>query len=211
MRTITAETISANAEKLTANLNAGLDKLEASLPTVPARVLHLQRAVANAYYERTNEFWMTVATQSKDVAQAVRAGTNTVTGQAKAAFADFTKTAQVGTNTVIGQARAVATDVAKTARTNVSTVAGQAAAQSRKVAKTAETSTTTVIDTAINAVDEAVTETNDVVEDAVETTPGSGRPYERWTKAELLERARELEIEGRTTMSKRQLITALRG
>lgn len=189
MRTITAETISANAEKLTANLNAGLDKLEASLPTVPARVLHLQRAVANAYYERTNELWTTVATQSKDVAQAVRAGTNTV----------------------IGQARAAVTDVAKTARTNVSTVAGQAAAQSRKVAKTAETSTTTVIDTAINAVDEAVTETNDVVEDAVETTPGSGRPYERWTKAELLERARELEIEGRTTMSKRQLITALRG
>lgn len=214
MLTINTETISANAEKLNANINAGLDKLEAALPTVPARVLHLQRAVANAYYERTTEFWMTVATQTKDFAEAVRTGANTVTGQAKAALGDFAKTAQTGANTVVGQARAVATDVAKNAQTGANTVVGQAAAQGRKVAKVAETNTTKVIDTAISAVDEAVTEATEVVEgaveDVVETTPGSGKPYEQWTKAELLERARELEIEGRTSMSKRQLITALR-
>ena len=29
------------------------------------------------------------------------------------------------------------------------------------------------------------------------TTPGSGTPYEQWTKAELVERAKELDIEGR--------------
>ncbi|MBO9422105.1 Rho termination factor N-terminal domain-containing protein [Labrenzia sp. R4_2] len=40
---------------------------------------------------------------------------------------------------------------------------------------------------------------------------GSQPPYEDWTKEELYERARELEIEGRSEMSKDELIGALRG
>ncbi|MGS4887462.1 DUF7218 family protein [Roseibium sp. MB-4] len=39
---------------------------------------------------------------------------------------------------------------------------------------------------------------------------GSQPPYEDWTKEELYERARELEIEGRSEMSKDELIGALR-
>ena len=39
---------------------------------------------------------------------------------------------------------------------------------------------------------------------------GSKPPYEEWTKDELLQRARELEIEGRSTMTKDELIAALR-
>ena len=210
MLTMTAEKLSANAEKLTANVNAGLDKLEESLPTIPARVLHLQRAVANAYYERTTEFWMTVATQTKDFAENVRTGANTVTGQAKAAFADFAKTAQTGANTVVGQARSAATDVAKNAQTGTNTVVGQAAAQGRKVAKVAEKNTSKVIDTAIKNVEDAADAVEGVVEDVVDTAPGSGTPYEQWTKADLLARAKETGVEGRTTMSKRQLIAALR-
>ncbi len=35
-------------------------------------------------------------------------------------------------------------------------------------------------------------------------------PYENWTKEELYERAQELDIDGRSGMSKRQLISALR-
>lgn len=41
-------------------------------------------------------------------------------------------------------------------------------------------------------------------------TPGSGRPYEQWTKAELYQRAQELDIDGRSTMNKDDLIEALR-
>lgn len=44
----------------------------------------------------------------------------------------------------------------------------------------------------------------------VDETPGSGRPYEQWTKAELYQRAQELEIDGRSTMNKDDLIEALR-
>ena len=36
-------------------------------------------------------------------------------------------------------------------------------------------------------------------------------PYENWTKKDLLQRAREIGIKGRSSMSKSQLITALRG
>ncbi|AUQ73465.1 DUF7218 family protein [Phaeobacter piscinae] len=39
---------------------------------------------------------------------------------------------------------------------------------------------------------------------------GKAPPYEDWTKDELMERARELEVEGRSTMSKDELTKALR-
>ncbi|WP_316014835.1 Rho termination factor N-terminal domain-containing protein [Roseobacter sp. HKCCA0434] len=39
---------------------------------------------------------------------------------------------------------------------------------------------------------------------------GSNPPYEEWTKDELYDRAQELEIEGRSNMSKEELIDALR-
>lgn len=38
---------------------------------------------------------------------------------------------------------------------------------------------------------------------------GKAKPYEQWTRDELYERARELEIDGRSSMSKDDLITAL--
>lgn len=40
---------------------------------------------------------------------------------------------------------------------------------------------------------------------------GQAPLYEAWTKDELMERARDLEIEGRSEMTKDQLIDALRG
>ena len=39
---------------------------------------------------------------------------------------------------------------------------------------------------------------------------GEAPPYEEWTKDELYERAQELEIEGRSGMTKDELISALR-
>lgn len=41
-------------------------------------------------------------------------------------------------------------------------------------------------------------------------TPGQGVPYEQWTKAQLYERAQELEVAGRSQMSKDELVAALR-
>lgn len=39
---------------------------------------------------------------------------------------------------------------------------------------------------------------------------GEAEPYDQWTRDELRSRARELGIEGRSTMNKSQLIKALR-
>jgi hypothetical protein len=39
---------------------------------------------------------------------------------------------------------------------------------------------------------------------------GHSRPYEEWTKQELVRRAREIGIKGRSSMSKGQLVSALR-
>jgi len=40
---------------------------------------------------------------------------------------------------------------------------------------------------------------------------GKAPPYEDWTKDALLERARELDVAGRSGMSKAELVDALRG
>ncbi|MGB3733929.1 MAG: Rho termination factor N-terminal domain-containing protein [Ilumatobacter sp.] len=39
---------------------------------------------------------------------------------------------------------------------------------------------------------------------------GAAPPYEEWTKDELYERAQELDVDGRSDMTKDQLIAALR-
>ena len=39
---------------------------------------------------------------------------------------------------------------------------------------------------------------------------GEASPYEEWTKSELYERAQEVGIDGRSSMSKSELISALR-
>ena len=104
-------------------------------------------------------------------------------------------TAQTASRTVTGQTRAARTDVLTTATRNAKMVVGQARAQGRHVASRAKEEATDLIDTAI---------------DSVDPNPGSTKPYEQRTKAELLERAQELGIAGRTSLNKKQLIAALR-
>jgi hypothetical protein len=150
-----------------------LDRLERSLPTVPARVVRLQRVVAGGTYDQVADAVQTVVTATRN----------------------FLETARVSGRTVTGQTRAAGVDVVDTATRNAKQVVGQTKAQGRRVATTATQQVTDVLDAAIDAVDPA---------------PGSGKPYEQWTKAELLSRADELGIERRSTLSKKQLIAALR-
>jgi hypothetical protein len=46
---------------------------------------------------------------------------------------------------------------------------------------------------------------------SVASRGGSSPSYDEWTKKDLLRRAREIGIKGRSSMSKAQLISALRG
>ena len=182
-------------DAITAGVNSGLDKLEAALPTVPARVLRLQRTAASAYCERTSAFWSGVGDATKSFLDTARVSGKTVVGQARAAATDVAETTRTGAATVAGQARAAGEQVTRSARTGANRVSGQASAQGRKVAETAESAATKVVDDAIDAIDDQ---------------PGTGTPYEQWTKAQLVERAREVGVPNRARMSKAQLIKALR-
>ncbi len=74
-------------------------------------------------------------------------------------------------------------------------VAGQASAQGAHVAAKVDRE-------ANHVVDEATRKASD--------RPSSGTAYEDWTKAQLLDRARQLDIDGRATMNKAELVDALR-
>jgi cell division septum initiation protein DivIVA len=154
-------------------LTTQLDRLENSLPSVPARVVRLQRVMARSAYEQAVDAVQTLLEATRNVLDTTRISGRTVTGQTRAAGSDLVASASRNAKQVVGQARA----------------------QGRRVASSARQEVTEVIDAAIDAVDPA---------------PGSGKPYEQWTKAELLDRAQQLGIEGRTALNKKQLIAALR-
>jgi hypothetical protein len=98
-------------------------------------------------------------------------------------------------NAVVQSIVGATRNISETTRRSGRTVTGQARAEARQVAEQVEAEVTGVIDAGIDAVDEH---------------PGSGTPYEQWTKAELLDRAKQLGIEGRYGLNKKQLISALR-
>ncbi|MET0461441.1 MAG: Rho termination factor N-terminal domain-containing protein [Ilumatobacteraceae bacterium] len=201
----------------TATLTEQLDKLESNLPVVSARVLRLQRTLAGAAFDRTAAIVTTVAENTKAFLETARVSGKTVTGQARAAGSDVLSTTSTGIKTVTGQARAAGSDVLNTASTGAKTVAGQATRAASDVASTTKTGARTVSGQSkaqgkkvSKAATAQATKTVDSAIDAVEDKPGTGKPYEQWTKAELLERAQDLDIDGRSGLNKKQLIAALR-
>jgi hypothetical protein len=110
------------------------------------------------------------------------------------------KRGSTGAKTLSGQASSAAERSSDAIRNAVEVtknasreVRGQAKAQTGATVGTAERKAVSVMDRAVDAIDDR---------------PAGA--YETWTKAELYERAQELDIDGRSGMSKKQLIGALR-
>jgi hypothetical protein len=141
----------------------------------------------------------TVTGQTRSAADrtATSAGTGAkeVVGQTRVAAERTIDTARTGANTVAGQARSAADRTASTARSSAREVSGQAEAQGERVSRAVSSEANRAVDRATQAVDDM---------------PGRGTPYEEWTKDQLYQRAQELEIEGRASMNKSELIDALR-
>lgn len=97
---------------------------------------------------------------------------------------------------VTGQATSVVERTVTTARNGSREVSGQVMAQGARVGDAITTQANRTADAALRAVSDK---------------PTSGTPYEQWTKAQLIERAREVDLEGRGSMNKTELIAALRG
>lgn len=123
--------------------------------------------------------------QARSVASVVADGVSAATAAARDAGA-----------TVVGQTRSAVSRTTATARTGAKEVAGQTRAQGKRAAE---------------RVDQAANRTVDRATNVVENAPAPGTPYESWTKEQLYERAQSLDIDGRSTMNKQQLIKALRG
>lgn len=102
--------------------------------------------------------------------------------------------AQAG-RTVVGQARSAIRRTGEQADHGAREVAGQVEAQGERVAAVAAEETDAALADA---------------ERAVSDRPSPGVPYEEWTRQQLYERAQELEIDGRASMTKAELIDALR-
>jgi len=172
-------------------LTATLDRLEAALPTLPSTAV----AVGRATFRRSNDIACTtirsVADSLGTVAGVASDATRTVTGQARAATSRSADVAATGARTVAGEARDAAGRSADVVATGARTVRGQGGAQARRVAEIAEDEAEELLDAAEQAIDSHV-------------------PLEDLTKAELYERAQERDIDGRSTMSKRELVAALR-
>lgn len=105
------------------------------------------------------------------------------------------KTLRDGGATVFGQTRSAADRTRTEAVHNAREVAGQARAQGGLASE---------------RMDDIADRTARRITSAVDDSPSTGTPYEDWTKSELYERAQELDIEGRSGMSKPELIKALR-
>jgi hypothetical protein len=105
-------------------------------------------------------------------------------------------TANSALATTVGQARSAVDRTASTARRTGKETIGQAQAQADRTAGAAEQAGIALLDDATRGVE----------------PDGAGTPaaLDEWTKADLYERAQELDIDGRSSMSKRELIAALR-
>jgi len=110
-----------------------LDSLEASLPTIPAKVLHFQRVVAARTYDNYTAAFGAVADSYKS----------------------FFDTALSSSKTVTDQARAAGEQLVTTLTNGFRNVAGQTVAQSKKVSDAAETEVSDLVDSAIDAVEDA--------------------------------------------------------
>lgn len=157
-----------------------LDEFEERLPGLPAAMLRFERALVG---------------RTVDLAAGAA-------GNVKRSVSEVNSKTGHSAKVVAGTARRAVETTVSAARTGVNSTTGQSRAQLRRVGQTVETEVSDNYDAAVGTVASA-TEAIDPDDDA---TTG----YDRWTKAELYEKATEMEITGRSDMSKAELLEAIR-
>lgn len=164
-------------------------------PTLARKVIEFNKAVITTSIDTAKSVISVVADGVSSATDAARGAGATVVGQTRSAVDRTIDQATNGAQDVAEHTRSAVDRTVGEAKSGAKQVAGQARAQGRQASE---------------KVDRVAARTADRAVDAVDRSPSSGTPYESWTKDELYERAQELEIEGRSTMSKDELITALR-
>ncbi len=127
------------------------------------------------------------------------------------------RTNDVAVSVISGVARRVDT-VITTARSGAKQTTGQATSAVNRTAKMADTTAKQTVGQAKTAANRtagaAHDAAGDLLDDATATVdpdaPPRGVAYEAWTKSDLYDRAQVMDIDGRSAMSKTELIKALR-
>lgn len=188
-----------------------LDDLEHSLPTIPAKALSVTRAGARRVNDVVAATYCRTASHVATVGESIGLAARTTSGQAEAQARRTADSVSTGAKTVAGQAEAQARRVGDSITTGAKTVAGQARAQSTRAADTVSNAAKTVAGQATDSARRAAETARDEVEDGLDEARVALESDElaTLTKAELYERAQDLDIDGRSGMSKAELISAL--
>ena len=188
-----------------------LDALETSLPTIPSKALAATRASAR----RVNDIAESAACSARQRVDRVRgetdAATSTSVGQARSAIDRSTDAAVRGARQTSGQARAAAERVADSVSRGVKETAGQARANVDRAASTARRGAAETTGQATAQARRVADAAKDNVEGALDDAKLAADPVvlATLTKAELYERAQELDIDGRSAMTKAELVGAI--
>ena len=162
---------------------------------LPQRMCELNKAIVRTTMSNVASVAGLVGRSIGRTFDSSRVAGKTVVGQTRSATERTADTVATSVKTVAGQARVAASTSADAVSNAAREVAGQANAQGAKVAATVGRESNHVVD-------ELTRKAKD--------QPRSGTPYEEWTKAQLMDRARELDVDGRATMNKAELVDALR-
>lgn len=191
-----AKTVDQGAVAVAERLPAPVDALVLRVGAVNAEVLRqygrVTTTTADAFYGVATVAWTGTAQLIDATGDAVEASGKTLRTTGRRAVGD----AHQATSTIKNRASAAASDVER----NFEVVADRAGEVEDRV----EAKAGAAADKVVKAADAGVAETS---------RTGASRPsgpYENWTKEELYERAQELDIDGRSSMSKNELVKALR-
>lgn len=163
--------------------------------SLPRKLCELNKQILRSTVSSITSIAGTIGRSVERTADTSRVAGKTVAGQSRAAADQAGDTVARGAKDVATEVRDAASAAASTVATGVKTVVGQTRAQGQRVADRVDREVDHVVDEARRTAD---------------GRPGPGTPYEQWTKAQLLDRARELDIDGRATMNKAELVDALR-
>jgi hypothetical protein len=191
-----ARTVGETTERIAVRIPAPGDTLVRRVGSVQAEALR-----------QTGRFSASAVQTAHDVADATWSNVNSFATSTRAAVDDVVDTLQTTGRRVAGDAKQATSSIQNRAKGAADDVDRSLTRVGTRAEKAGEASADAVVDAAEGIVAAA--------DRAVETTADAGGsdaegPYETWTKDELYDRATELDVEGRSSMTKAQLIEALR-
>lgn len=194
------------------HINDRLDCLESRAPAIPASTIRFWRAAAAGTASTATAVVRRVNDAVSDIVSAGTTAGNTALGQARSSVER--------SNDFVGNRAAEATgQIRSSVERSAAFVGNRVAEATGQVRSSVERSADFVGDRVSEATGQAARQASDAVEalndeisaaiDDAAVAVDPDRPLSEMTKAELYDLAQEREIEGRSTMSKRQLVAAL--